>query len=163
MAGRSPAPTSASSRSRQGDRLAEALQEVAEDPRGRSPDQLALDLVGRGVDGDAAADQAAHLVALAQQLEREGEDGLDLGRVGLEAQLGRVRRQADEGVDPVAGDEGRDRRQGADQLDRGGVEGDLLLGLAQRRRRQVGVARRPGGRRGRRSRRRGGAGRRGAR
>ena len=67
--------------------LVEALQQVAEDPRGRSPDQLPLDLVGGGVDGDAAADQAAHLVALAQQLEREGEDGLDLGRVRLQAEL----------------------------------------------------------------------------
>ena len=67
--------------------LAEALQQVAEDPRGRSPDQVPFDLVGRGVDGDAAADQAAHLVALAQDVEREGEDGLDLGRVRLQVEL----------------------------------------------------------------------------
>ena len=46
--------------------LVEALQQVAEDPRGGSPDQLPFHLVGGGVDGDAAADQAAHLVALAQ-------------------------------------------------------------------------------------------------
>ena len=95
----------------------EALQEVAEDPGRGSPDELALHLVGGGADGDAAADQAAHLVALAQDLEREGEDGLDLGRVGYQAQLGRVGDEADEGVDAVAGDEGRDRRQRPDQLD----------------------------------------------
>ena len=65
----------------------EAVEQVAEDPRGRAPDQLAFDLVGRGVDRDAAADQAAHLVALAQHVEREGEHGLDLGRVGLEVEL----------------------------------------------------------------------------
>ena len=47
-------------------RLSRAAREVAEDPRRRSPDQLPFDLVGRGVDRDAAADQAAHLVALAQ-------------------------------------------------------------------------------------------------
>ena len=49
--------------------------------------------------------------------------------------------QPDEGVDPVAGDEGRGRRQRPAQLDRGRVEADLLLGLAQRRRAEVGVAR----------------------
>ncbi len=65
----------------------EAVEQVAEDPRGRSPDQLPFDLVGRGVDGDAAADQAAHRVALAQHVEREGEDGLDLGRVGRQVEL----------------------------------------------------------------------------
>ena len=47
--------------------------------------------------------------------------------------------QADEGVDAVAGDEGRDRRQRSGELDRGGVEGDLLLRLAQGGRSQVGV------------------------
>jgi hypothetical protein len=93
------------------------------------------------VDGDAAADQAAHLVALAQQLQREGEDGLDLGGVRLQGELAGVGDGADERVDAVAGDEGRDRGQRAGQADRGGVESDLLLGLAQRRRRQVGVAR----------------------
>ena len=99
------------------------------------------------MDGDAAADQAAHLVALAQQLQREGEDGLDLARVRLQVELARVRDVADEGVDAVAGDEGRGRRQRLADLDRAGVEADLLLGLAQRRRLQVGVAgsRRPPG------------------
>ena len=52
-----------------GEVLAEALQQVAEDPRGRPPDQVAVDLVGGGVDRDAAADQAAHLVALAKHVE----------------------------------------------------------------------------------------------
>jgi hypothetical protein len=47
--------------------------------------------------------------------------------------------EADEGVDAEVGDEGRGRRQRPDQLDPARGEGDLLLGLAQRRRRQVGV------------------------
>jgi hypothetical protein len=34
-------------------------------------------------------------------------------------------------VDLVVGDEGPDRRQGADQLDARGVETDLLLGLTE--------------------------------
>jgi hypothetical protein len=42
-------------------------------------------------------------------------------------------------VDEVAGYEGLDRPQRLAQLDAGGVEPDLLLRLAQRRRRQVGV------------------------
>jgi hypothetical protein len=92
------------------------------------------------VDGNAAAQQAAHLVPLAQELEGEGEDSLDLGRVRLQPQLARVRDDADEGMDAVAGDEGRDRRQRPLQHDGRRVEGDLLLRLAQRRRRQVGVA-----------------------
>ena len=92
------------------------------------------------MDGDAAPDQAAHLVALAQQLQREGEDGLDLGRVGLQVELARVRDVADEGVDDVVGDEGPRRRQRLARLDPSGIEPDLLLGLAQRRRPQVGVA-----------------------
>jgi len=91
------------------------------------------------VDGDAAADQAAHLVATPQQLQREGEDGLDLGRVRLQVELAGVGDGADEGVDAVVGDEGRDRRQRPDQIDRGGGEGDLLVCLPKRRRREVGV------------------------
>ena len=47
---------------------------------------------------------------------------------------------ADEGVDEVVGDEGLDRRQRLAGLDLSRVEADLLLGLAQRRRPQVGVA-----------------------
>ena len=42
------------------------LQQVAEDARGRAPDQVLADHVGRGADRDAAADQAAHREALAQ-------------------------------------------------------------------------------------------------
>jgi hypothetical protein len=84
------------------------------------------------VDGDAAADQAAHFVALAQYREREGEDGLDLGRVRLQVELPRVRDAPDERVDPVAGDESVGRRQLLTELDEGGIEADLLLGLAQR-------------------------------
>jgi len=52
-----------------------------------------------------------------------------------------VRDAADERVDAVAGDEGVGRRQRLAELDRGGVEADLLLGLAQRGRGEVGVRR----------------------
>jgi hypothetical protein len=58
------------------------------------------------VDGNTAAEEAAHLVALVQDREREGEDGLDLGRVRLQVELPRVGDAPDEGVDAVAGDEG---------------------------------------------------------
>ena len=143
--------------------LAEAVEQVAEDPRGRSPDQVALDLVGRGVDRDAAADQAAHRVALASTSSEKVRTVSTSVGFGSQVEPRGCGDQADEGVDPVAGDEGRGRRQGAAELDRGGVEADLLLGLAQGGRQQVGVARGPGARRGTRSRRRGGAGRRGAR
>ncbi len=60
-------------------------------------------------------------------------------RVRVQVELGRAGDAADEGVDAVAGDKGRGRRQSAAQLDRGGVEPDLLVRLAQCRRRQVGV------------------------
>jgi hypothetical protein len=43
-------------------------------------------------------------------------------------------------MDEVVGDERRVRRQRAGELDRRGLEADLLLGLAQRRRRQIRVA-----------------------
>jgi len=46
-------------------------------------------------------------------------------------------------VDPVTRDEGRGRRQGAAELDPGGLERDLLLGLAQGGGGEVGVARVP--------------------
>ena len=141
----------------------QAAEEVAEDPRGRSPDQVAFHLVGGGVDGDAAADQAAHLVALAEDVQREGEDGLDLGRVGLQIQLARVGDAADEGVDAVAGDEGAGGRQLLAELDDRRVEADLLLGLAQRGRRRGRRRCRPCARRETRSRRRAGAGPRAAR
>ena len=90
---------------------------LAEDPRGRSPDQMPFHLVGGGVDGDAAADQASHLVALAEDVEREGEDGLDLGGVRLQVELAGVGDAADEGVDAVAGDEGAGGRQLLADLD----------------------------------------------
>jgi hypothetical protein len=92
------------------------------------------------VDGEAAPDQAAHLVALAQPLEGEGEDGLDLGRVRRQGQFPRVGDVADEGVDDVVGDEGASRRQGLADLDLSRAQADLLLGLAQRRGLQAGVA-----------------------
>jgi hypothetical protein len=46
---------------------------------------------------------------------------------------------ADEGVDAVAGDEGVGRRQCVAQLDRRRIEADLLVSLAQRGRREVGI------------------------
>jgi hypothetical protein len=91
------------------------------------------------VDGDAAADEAPHPVALAEHVEREGEDGLDLGRIGLQVELAGIGDAADEGVDAVTGDEGLGRLERLAELDRGGVEADLLLRLAQRGGGEVGV------------------------
>jgi hypothetical protein len=91
------------------------------------------------VDGDAAADQAAHLIALPKDVEREGEHGLDLGGVGLQVQLSRMRDAADEGVDAVAGDESAGGGELLAELDRRGLEADLLMGLAQRGGCEVGV------------------------
>jgi hypothetical protein len=102
---------------------------------------MALDLVGRGVDRDPAADQAAHRVAPLEDVEREGEQRLDLGRIRSQVELGGVGDAADEGVDAVAGDEGRGGGEGAAEIDVPGGQCDLLLGLAQRGPRQVGVAR----------------------
>jgi hypothetical protein len=92
------------------------------------------------VDGDATADQAPNLVALSQDLEREGQDRLDLGGVGLQRQPAWVRDMAEEGMDAVTGDEGLSWRQRLAKLDQRGVEADLLLGLAKRRGGEVGVA-----------------------
>ena len=175
-ASRSPSPRPRASTARSGSRswrrpssscslraLAEPFQEVAEDPGGRAPDQLAVDLVGRGVDRDAAADQAAHLVGVAEAVEGDGQDGLDLGRVGLEAERRGVADQADEGLDPVAGDEGRDRRAGRRRSRRRPGRGRSppapRAARSPRGRRRRG----PGGRRGTTPRPRAGAGRRGAR
>jgi hypothetical protein len=104
---------------------------------------VAFDLVGGRVDRDAAADQAADLVALAQEVQREGEDGLDLVRVRPQVELGRLGDVPDEGVDKVAGDEGPGRRQRLADLDQGRIEPDLLLGLAQRGGGEVSVTRVP--------------------
>jgi len=52
-----------------------------------------------------------------------------------------VRDAPDEGVDPVAGNEGVGRRQRLAKLNQGRVEADLLLGLAQGGRAEVGVLR----------------------
>jgi hypothetical protein len=58
------------------------------------------------------------------------QHGRDLVGVGLEGQPRRY--QPDEGVDQVAGHDRRHRGQGAEHLDVGRLEPDLLLGLAQR-------------------------------
>jgi hypothetical protein len=100
-------------------------------------------LICRGVDGDAATDEAADFVALAQKVDREGQDGLHLRWVGFERELRRVGYQPDEGVNSVAGDEGGRGGKAAAQLDRRRVEGNLLVSLAQGRCRQVGVTRVP--------------------
>jgi hypothetical protein len=100
---------------------------------------VAFHLVGRGVDRDAAPDQPAHPVALREDVEREGEQRLDLGRVRSQVEPARVRDAADEGVDPVPGDEGRGGGEGAADVDVARRQGDLLLGLAQRGPDQVGV------------------------
>jgi hypothetical protein len=92
------------------------------------------------VEDHAATDEAADRVSVPQGPEREGEHRLDLARVRLERQLSGVRDQPDERMDPIAGGEGRGRAQLPGQLDRGGVEADLLLRLAQGRRREVRVA-----------------------
>src|SRR5436305_2364445 len=52
-----------------------------------------------------------------------------------------MRDAPDEGMNPVAGDEGVGRRQFLAKLNLGRVEADLLLRLAQRGRAEVGVLR----------------------
>jgi hypothetical protein len=69
-------------------------------------------------------------MALAEDVQRDGEDGLDLGRVELQAQLSGMGDVADEGVDAEAGDESAGGRQLLAELDSGGIEADLLLRLA---------------------------------
>src|SRR5829696_380907 len=105
------------------------LQEQGENPGSRSPDQLVRDQVGVGLDRDSAPDEAPLLVGGLQVVERGDEHALHLRRVRLEAHS--LFDQSDEGVDLVVGDEGADRRQGANNLDVVAREGDLLLGLAQ--------------------------------
>ncbi len=51
-------------------RNAAGVQEVAEDARGRTPDQMVVDYVGRSADWDPAAHQAAHSEALAKRRSR---------------------------------------------------------------------------------------------
>jgi hypothetical protein len=91
------------------------------------------------VNWDAAPDQAPHPVALLEDLERERQQGLDLGRIRPQVEPGRVRDPADEGVDPEPGDECRGRGEGAADVDFARRQGDLLLGLAQRGGDQIGV------------------------
>jgi hypothetical protein len=95
------------------------------------------------VDRDPAPEKAAHRVPAVEDVEREGEERLDLARVRPQVELGRVRDAADERVDAVAGDERRGGGEGAAQLDVAASERDLLLGLAQGGPDQVGVGRVP--------------------
>ena len=100
---------------------------------------MVADLVGVGAERHAAPDQPSLAVRRAHRLERQLEHVGDLRRGQLPGEI-RLD-QADERIDGVVGDEGRGRRQRADDLDRVGREPDLLVRLAQGRRRQVGVAR----------------------
>jgi hypothetical protein len=95
------------------------------------------DHVGVGAERDAAAQDAAASVALAQRAQRELQHLGDLG-LGRQPGLSRLD-EPHEGVDGVVGGDGRRRLQGAEELDAAGIEADLLLRLAQRRGAQVGV------------------------
>ena len=99
---------------------------------------LAVDDVGVGPDRDPAADQTASPVSVAQRRERQLEHLGDLARTELPG-LPRLD-QADERVHGVAGGDRGRGLQRAHQLDRFRGQTDLLVGLAQRRRSQIGIA-----------------------
>src|SRR3954467_668568 len=54
-------------------------QQIAEDPGGRAPDHVAVDLIDVGLEGHPPTDQAFERVAVDQVLERELEHLGDLG------------------------------------------------------------------------------------
>ena len=70
-------------------RLGDTAQQFREDPRGRAPDQVPVHQVGRGTDRNAPSDQSPHRESLAQLIDREGKDGLDLGRARRELEVRR--------------------------------------------------------------------------
>ena len=107
-----------------------ASQQFAEDAGGRSPDEVAARLVGRGAEGDAPPHQPALAVAGAQLVERQLEHLVDLGLLQHPGEAGLD--HADERIDRVVGDEGRRRRQRADHADGVRRQADLLVRLAQR-------------------------------
>ena len=98
---------------------------------------MVAELVGVRAERHAAAQEPALPVCGAHGLERELEHVGDLGvgELPREARLD----QADEGIHGVVRHERPRRRQCADDLDRLGRQPDLLVGLAQRGRGQVGV------------------------
>ncbi len=61
------------------------LEEIAEHPRRRAPDQVLVDDVGVGLEEDPAADQAPALVAGQQRADVQLEDRVDLARGGTQA------------------------------------------------------------------------------
>ena len=132
-----------------------------DDPRGRAPDQRArrrrrrrCGTGRRGAAGAAARSRRAGRAARSSSTSATSAAG------GHHASPGSIR--PDERIDGVVGGDGG-RRLAARRRARRASAGRPISSsrLAQRGRAQVGVARRPGGRRGRRSRPRGGAGRRG--
>ncbi len=85
-------------RPRREGRLAQALQKVAEDAGGGAPDEVAVDLVGRGVDRHAAADEATHRVAA-----RAGPRSEKASTVSTSAGLGLRSSSAGSGTRPTKG------------------------------------------------------------
>lgn len=107
----------------------QALEKRFQHARRRSPDHVVVDGEGGGAEGDSAADQPALGVARSQLGEAQLNHLLDLGGLGgvLEAR----RHQPHERHHFVAGDDGRGGLKRPDDLDRCGVEPDLLLALPQ--------------------------------
>src|SRR4051794_25279416 len=117
MADRTPTPTRRPATRRSYDRgcsfrkpleeRPEPLEELAEDPGCRSPDEVAVDRVGVGLDRYPAADQAALLEAGQQIGKGQLDDGVDLVGIGAERPAGL--NQTNERVDRVVGDDRRNR------------------------------------------------------
>ncbi len=119
-----------------GERVSE-LQEVLENARRRPPDEVLLDDVGIGLEGDPAAFQPRAGPARSKGLQRQLEHSIDLA--GRRAPGQPRRDQADERVDDVTSREGRGRRELPEQVHLAARQPDLLFGLAQRGVPQVGI------------------------
>ena len=138
-----------SCRSRSGNRAARPrrssvlgpLQQALQDACGGAPDEVVVHDVGVGLERDPATLHARARPAGAEGIQRELEHGIHLRRRRVPAQARRD--QADERMDHVVGHEGGHRRQLAEQAHLCACKPDLLLGLAQRRVRQVCVLRVP--------------------
>ena len=117
----------------------ESLEEVGEDAGGGPPDEVAVEVIGVGPELAAVAGQDAAGVGGGEVGDRELDHGFDLARGGGEAVGGAD--QADERVDGEVGDEGGSGLEGAEELDVGGGEADLLVSLAEGRVDEVGVGR----------------------
>ena len=114
---------------------AHPVEQVADDPPRRAPDERPADLVGVRPERHALAHEPAEAVAGAHVAQPQLEHLGDLGglRHPGEARLD----DADEGVDRVVRDERRRRGQRAHQADALRRQPDLLLGLPQGGRAQV--------------------------